>query len=63
MRAPRGQPRLPQILAEDLRAVLARDPSVHTRVEALLHPGLTAIWLHRAAHFWYRHRAPAWWPA
>jgi serine O-acetyltransferase len=54
VRAPRDQPRLPRILAEDLQAVLDRDPSVQSRVEALLHPGLAAVWLHRLAH--RRHR-------
>ncbi|HET9140731.1 serine O-acetyltransferase EpsC [Actinophytocola sp.] len=41
-------------LAEDLRTVVARDPSVYTRREALLHPALPALWVHRVAHRLYR---------
>jgi serine O-acetyltransferase len=37
-------------LREDLRTVVERDPSVRTRREALLHPALPAIWVHRVAH-------------
>jgi len=50
----RSSPRLPGILAEDLRVVVDRDPSIHSRAEALLHPGLAAVWLHRIAHRWHR---------
>ena len=54
MRVPRDQPRLTSLLAEDLRAVTDRDPSIRSRAEALLHPGLAAVWLHRMAHPLYR---------
>ena len=37
-------------LVEDLDAVVERDPSVHSRGEAALTPGLRALWLHRLAH-------------
>lgn len=37
-------------MGEDLRTVLARDPSVRSRREALLHPALPAVWAHRVAH-------------
>ena len=30
--------------------IVARDPSIRTRAEALLHPALPALWTHRAAH-------------
>ncbi|WP_406202268.1 serine O-acetyltransferase [Kitasatospora sp. NBC_01560] len=35
---------------EDLSMIVARDPSIRTRAEALLHPALPALWTHRAAH-------------
>ncbi|WP_328457255.1 serine acetyltransferase [Streptomyces sp. NBC_00386] len=43
---------------EDLSVIVARDPSVHTRAEALLHPALPALWTHRLASVLYarRHR-------
>ncbi|ETK36867.1 hypothetical protein MPTA5024_06650 [Microbispora sp. ATCC PTA-5024] len=49
------------LLAEDLRTVVERDPSVRSRREALLHPVLPALWLHRAAHLLHRRgrRLPA----
>ncbi|HEY3005138.1 MAG TPA: serine O-acetyltransferase EpsC [Kribbellaceae bacterium] len=34
----------------DLDMVRDRDPSVTSRTEALLHPGLLAVWGHRVAH-------------
>lgn len=43
-----------RMMAEDLRTVVERDPSVHGRVEALLHPALPALWLHRVAHRLHR---------
>ncbi|MEN3537310.1 serine O-acetyltransferase EpsC [Microbispora sp. ZYX-F-249] len=54
--APRGQrtPGLLRILAEDLRTIVERDPSVLDRKEALLHPVLPALWLHRVAHRLHR---------
>jgi serine O-acetyltransferase len=39
-----------RMLGEDLRTVVERDPSVHSRREALLHPTLPALWGHRVAH-------------
>ncbi|MCS0605860.1 serine acetyltransferase [Streptomyces sp. LP11] len=39
---------------EDLAVIVARDPSVRGRGEALLHPALPALWAHRAAHALYR---------
>lgn len=38
---------------EDLSVIVARDPSVRTRAEALLHPALPALWTHRLAHALY----------
>ncbi|MFE4695020.1 serine O-acetyltransferase EpsC [Streptomyces sp. NPDC056749] len=43
-------PRLLSALREDLGVVVARDPSVRGRKEAILHPALTALWAHRVAH-------------
>ncbi|MDK1475894.1 serine acetyltransferase [Streptomyces sp. 549] len=43
-------PRLLSALREDLHVVLARDPSVRSAKEAVLHPALTALWAHRVAH-------------
>ncbi|GAB2928184.1 hypothetical protein GCM10027028_28820 [Streptomyces sundarbansensis] len=42
--------RLLAALREDLSVVVARDPSVRGRKEAILHPALTALWAHRVAH-------------
>jgi serine O-acetyltransferase len=36
--------------AADLDVIRSRDPSVHSRGEALLHPALPALWGYRAAH-------------
>lgn len=38
---------------EDLSMIVARDPSMRTRAEALLHPALPALWTHRMAHVLY----------
>ncbi|MEU2439772.1 serine O-acetyltransferase EpsC [Streptomyces rubradiris] len=38
---------------EDLSVIVARDPSVRTRAEALLHPALPALWTHRLSHALY----------
>ncbi|MFC4033465.1 serine O-acetyltransferase EpsC [Streptomyces polygonati] len=35
---------------EDLAMIVARDPSIRNRAEALLHPALPAMWTHRLAH-------------
>ncbi|GAA3500003.1 hypothetical protein GCM10019016_071080 [Streptomyces prasinosporus] len=43
-------------LGEDLDAVVARDPSVAGRWEALGHSGLSAVWAHRVAHRLHRRR-------
>ncbi|MDQ1033733.1 serine O-acetyltransferase [Streptomyces sp. V3I8] len=39
-----------RLMREDLRVVVERDPSVRGRLEAALHPALTALWTHRVAH-------------
>lgn len=48
-------------LREDLDVVIAKDPSIHSRLEAGLHPHITALWLYRLANACYRrsHRVPA----
>lgn len=38
---------------QDLAMIVARDPSIRTRAEALLHPALPALWAHRTAHVLY----------
>lgn len=44
-----------QLIAEDIRSVLANDPAARSAVEvALVYPGLHALWLHRAAHALWR---------
>jgi serine O-acetyltransferase len=46
-----------QILREDIESVFERDPAARTFLEVLLtYPGLHAIWLHRVAHWLWRHR-------
>jgi len=46
-----------QRLREDLQTVVERDPAAKNLLEVLLcYPGLHAIWMHRIAHFLYRHR-------
>ncbi|MGB8380806.1 MAG: serine O-acetyltransferase EpsC [Dermatophilaceae bacterium] len=47
---PRREDRLLRLLREDWDTVVARDPSVRSRREALLHPALPALWAHRVAH-------------
>lgn len=46
---------------EDLDTVMSRDPSIRSRTEALLHPGLAAVWAYRIAHPLHRrgHRRTA----
>lgn len=42
---------------EDIQTVFAKDPAARTVWEVLVcYPGLHAIWLHRIAHFLWRHR-------
>lgn len=44
-------------LRDDLRMVSSRDPAAGNLVEVLLcYPGLHAVWMHRAAHFFYRRK-------
>lgn len=50
------QPGLLRTLIEDLDAVVARDPSLSGRWEAVGHTGLSAVWAHRVAHRLYRRR-------
>ncbi len=46
-----------QRLREDLQTVIERDPAAKNLLEVFLcYPGLHAIWMHRVAHFLYRHR-------
>jgi len=44
-------------LREDIRTVFAKDPAARSTIEVLTcYPGLHALWLHRIAHFLWRHR-------
>ncbi len=43
-------------IAEDIRTAFREDPAARTVMEVILcYPGLHAIWMHRAAHFFWRH--------
>jgi len=43
-------------MRRDIRAVLERDPAARSALEVTLcYPGLHAIWLHRPAHWLWRH--------
>lgn len=43
-------------IAEDVRAVLERDPAARSHIEVfLLYPGIHAVFRHRIAHFFYKH--------
>ncbi len=45
------------ILREDLRTVFAKDPAARNTLEVIFcYPGLHALWLHRIAHFLWRHK-------
>ncbi|WP_158890631.1 serine O-acetyltransferase EpsC [Amycolatopsis anabasis] len=37
-------------LREDMETAFERDPSLNSRWEALLHPTLPSVWIHRVAH-------------
>ncbi len=44
-------------LREDIQTVFAKDPAAKSLPEVILcYPGLHALWLHRLAHFLWRHR-------
>jgi len=46
-----------KLLKEDISTVFARDPAARGLLEViLLYPGLHALWLHRLAHFLWRHK-------
>ena len=44
-------------LREDIRTIFAKDPAARSTLEILFcYPGLHALWLHRIAHFLWRHK-------
>jgi len=44
-------------IKEDIRAVFNRDPAARSLLEVILcYPGLHAIWLHRIAHYLWKHK-------
>lgn len=44
-------------LREDIQTVFAKDPAARSMAEVILcYPGLHALWLHRLAHFLWRHK-------
>jgi len=46
-----------KVLREDIRTVLREDPAARSTWEVIFcYPGLHALWLHRVAHFLWRHR-------
>jgi serine O-acetyltransferase len=46
-----------KLLREDIRTVFAKDPAARNTWEVLFcYPGLHALWLHRLAHFFWRHK-------
>ena len=45
------------IFRDDLRTVFAKDPAARNKLEVVFcYPGLHALWLHRIAHFFWRHK-------
>lgn len=45
------------LFREDLKTIFAKDPAARSAIEVLFcYPGLHAIWNHRLAHFFWRHR-------
>ena len=46
-----------RIFRDDLRTVFDKDPAARNTLEVLFcYPGLHALWLHRIAHFFWRHK-------
>lgn len=46
-----------KMMGEDIRAAMDRDPAARSSFEVfLLYPGLHALWWHRVANFFYRHK-------
>ena len=46
-----------KILKEDIQTVFAKDPAAKSVLEVLFcYPGIHAIWLHRIAHFFWKHK-------
>jgi len=44
-------------LREDIKTVFAKDPAARSVLEAILcYPGMHALWLHRVAHYLWRHK-------
>jgi len=44
-------------MAEDVQVVFKRDPAAKSLLEVLFcYPGLKAVWMHRIAHFLWRHK-------
>lgn len=46
-----------KMMREDIRAAMDRDPAARSGIEVfLLYPGLHALWWHRIANYFYRHK-------
>ncbi len=44
-------------LREDIQTIFAKDPAARSTLEVVFfYPGLHALWSHRVAHFFWRHR-------
>ncbi|WP_333766511.1 serine O-acetyltransferase [Streptomyces sp. IBSBF 2435] len=52
----RASPSLRRRIGETLDVIVARDPSVRSRAEALLHPTVLTLLGYRTGNFLYRHR-------
>ena len=51
-----------ETLREDIRTIFAKDPAARSTAEIIFcYPGLHAMWLHRIAHYLWRHKL--WFPA
>jgi serine O-acetyltransferase len=51
-----GLPAMFSRMREDIQTVLRKDPAARNVLDALLYPGLHAIWSHRIAHWLWTHR-------
>ncbi|MGJ5756619.1 serine O-acetyltransferase [Streptomyces puniciscabiei] len=49
-----GPADLIRLFIEDIRTIVERDPSIRTVAEALLHPALPALCVHRVAHLLHK---------
>ncbi len=48
--------RIVQRIREDIQTVFRKDPAARSVWEVLTYPGLHAVWMHRIAHWLWKHR-------